>query len=319
MLSRVAENLYWLGRYLERADDVARLADVNYQAAVEQAPEGDEQMWDAVIAALGAREAYARALLEEPGLRPAQFLIYSTSHPGSLRSNIADARRLARELREHISREVFEEINGLYLGAGRGDDDQQSLHALYRSVKRSVAATIGMFDNTVLLTEGREWFRCGLFFQRAEMTSRIVDAKYFVLLPEREDVGGPIDRYQWMAILRSASALEAFRKRNRGAVTAPRVVQLLLFDDEFPRSLVFCVSGLKRHFLGATAQSPASRTVHAAREAAILEFDLQAANTDDVIRAGLHEFLEDVRVRLLRIHAALEAQIFHALPEEPVA
>ena len=315
MLSRVAENLYWLGRYIERADNIARLADVNYQVAIEQ-PDDDGATWSAVIAALGAREEYAEARRARPDLDPAQFVVTSAEHPGSLRAAISEARHLARELREHISREVFEEINGLYLETGRGATDEQSLRELYRAVKRSVAATIGMFDNTVLLIEGREWFRCGLFLERADMISRIIDAKYFILLPDRDEVGGPLDRYQWMAILRSASALEAFRKRYRGAVTAERVIGLLMFDPEFPRSLLFCVMAFKLHFVRATMQSPPARTVQAAREAALLELELRASNAAHVVATGLHEFLDSVELRLLRVDESLTQQLLHALPLE---
>ena len=316
MLSRVAENLYWLGRYLERADNIARLAEVNYQVAVEQ-PGAAADTWSAVIAALSVQDEFAAARAVHPDLDPAQFVVLSPEHPGSLRSVISEARRLARELREHISREVFEEINGLYLGTGRGVADEQTLRALYRSVKRSVAATIGMFDNTVLLNEGREWFRCGLFLERADMMCRIIDAKYFILLPSRDEVGGPLDRYQWMAILRSASALEAFRKQYRGAVTAERVLELLLFDPEFPRSLIFCVTAFKMHFVRATMHSPAARTVHAARDAALLELDLRATNAEDVVTNGLHEFLDDMEARILRIDAALSENLLRAQAVEP--
>src|SRR5262249_6162807 len=147
--------------------------------------------------------------------------------------------------------------------------------------------------------------------------SRIIDAKYFILLPDRDEVGGPLDRYQWMAILRSASALEAFRKRHRGAVTAERVIDLLMFDPEFPRSLLFCVTSFKQHFERATVLSPAQQTIHAAREAALLELDLRAATAVEVIEDGLHEFLDDVELRLLRIDGALFDHLLHAQPAAP--
>ncbi len=319
MLSRVAENLYWLGRYLERADNVARLADVNVQATTEVSPAGGGQAWDAVIATLGATEAYRAAREERPDLTPADFVIYSTSHPQSLRSTVAAARGIAREVREHISREVFEEINRLYLGTNRGGTDDRSLRTFYSTVKRAVAAILGLFDNTVLMTEGREWFHCGLYLERAEMTSRIIDAKYFILLDSPEEVGGPRDRYQWMAVLRSASALEAYRKQQLGAVTGPRVADLLMFDPNFPRSLVYCVASLRRHYESATEETPPARSVQAAREIALLELDLRAADARNVIRSGLHQFLDDYQVRLGAIDEALRAHLFQALPEEPDA
>lgn len=327
MLSRTAEHLYWLGRHLERAENLARLADVNVQASTELLATGGAEgadTWDAVIATIGAQKDFETACLKDPSLTPVDFVIYSLKYPQSLRSTIGAARAMAREIREYLSREVFEEINRLYLTTSRTVTDEQSLRSLYANVKRSVAAILGLFDNTVLLTEGREWFRCGLFLERADMTSRIIDAKYYILLPSPEDVGGPVDRYQWMAVLRSASALEAFRKRHRGSVTGPRVADLLMFDRGFPRSLVFCLQALRRHFERATGETPDARSVRAAREIALLELDLRAANSANVIRSGLHEFLDEFQIRLQDFDRALMEDIFQAhitadLPDGPTA
>lgn len=315
MLSRVAENLYWLGRYLERAENVARMAEVNYNASVEQRAAGgdDSQLWTALVRALDAEEEYAAAVTATPDLSPGDWLIFSESNPNSLRSTVTLARSLARELREHISREVFEEINLLYLSATRAPYTA-GMRPFTASVKRTVAAIVGLFDNTVLLNEGREWLRCGLFIERADMTSRIVDAKYFILLPSPADVGGTLDTYQWMGILRSASALEAFRKRYRGAITGKRVAELLMLDDDFPRSLRFCVSTFTRHFERATEATPRQQALPAARELALLELDLGAADAEEVVEAGLHEFLDEFQARLARVHDAMRDGIFRAVP-----
>ncbi len=317
MLGRVAENLYWLGRNLERAETIARIADVDTHSQVEQ-HDGDDRplAWDALLAALGAEEQYEEALADNPTLTEAEFLLFSRHNPNALSSIVTHARALARELREHISREVFEELNQLYLTAGR----ERSLSAGLRrpfltSVKRSVAATIGLFDNTVLLTEGREWFRCGLFIERADLTSRILDAKYFVILPSVSDVGGPVDRFQWMEVLRSASALEAFRKRYRTPISGPRVADLLIFDREFPRSLTFSLQALQRHFGNATVATPAAQRVHVQRELTMLELDLAAMDTETIVREGLHEFIDDFQGRLIAIDRAMTEHLFRALPE----
>ncbi len=318
MLARTAENLYWLGRFLERAENVARLADVNLQVSTEHMSGSPSEAWEAVIATLGAQEAFEAARAQSPGgnsLTPADFLIFSPQHSISLVSTIARARALARETREYLSREVFEEINRLYLSTSRASTQQQGLPALYANVKRSVAAILGLFDNTVVLSEGREWFRVGLFLERADMTARIIDTKYFVLLPSVDDVGGPIDRYQWMSVLRSASALEAFRKQHRGAVSGPRVVAMLMFDRNFPRSLVFSVAALRRHFERATADTPEARAIRAARETALVELDLRAANAANVIQYRLHEFLDEYEGRLNAIDQALREDIFRARPD----
>lgn len=319
MLARNAENLYWFGRYLERAENLARLAEVNLQASTEHLPADGSGPWGAVVATMGATVEYHEALRANPDLQPSDFLIYSTEYPQSLRSTIVRARNLAREVREHLSREVFEEINRLYLGTNPATAaaDERSLRALYRTVRRGVAAVYGLFDNTVLFTEGRDWFRCGMYMERADMTSRIIDAKYFIILPSPEDVGGPLDRYQWMAVLRSVSALEAFRKRYHSGVTGQLVTDLLMFDRSFPRSLLFCVRAFSRHFDQATEQTPDARTVRALRGIALLDLDLRAADAARVIGAGLHEFLDTFQLRLGEVDQTVADDIFRAVPDTP--
>lgn len=318
MLSRVAENLYWLGRDIERAENMARMAEVTYHSSVEQHTDGDQELetWSALLHSLGQHEAYEEALEEDPNLQPGDYLILSTRNPNSLRSIVTRARGRARELREHVSREVFEEINLLYLTTSRvGTVHSGGMRSFSASVKRTVAAIIGLFDNTVLLTEGRDWFRCGLFIERADMTSRIVDTKYYILLPTAEDVGGPLDRFQWLGVLRSASASEAFRKRYRTSISGPRVANLLIFDESFPRSLVFSTQALQRHFERAAAETPPSQRVHIERELMLLLLELGATDVQTVIRAGLHEFIDDFQARLSRVDEAMGEYVFHALPE----
>jgi uncharacterized alpha-E superfamily protein len=316
MLSRVAENLYWLGRNLERAENVARLADVSHNVSVEAGLSGaDVQIWQAVIAATGAAERFEAARELDPTVTAGDFLILAGDNPNSLRYTVGEARRLAREMREHISREVWEEVNTLFLRVQRVESVSQSgMHEFYTSVKNSVATIYGLFDNTVLMDEGRDWLQCGMFIERADMGSRIIDAKYFILLPDVEEVGGAIDRVQWMSVLRSASAWQAFRLTYRGPVTGPDVASMLVLNERFPRSLIFCVRALRRHFEAATSATPRARAVLVLREMALLELDLEATNEASLIRQGLHEFLDSFQSRLIEIDQLLSEHIFRVMP-----
>ena len=317
MLSRVAENLYWLGRYLERAENVARLADVSYHGSAEAGSEvaADEQTWSAVIVTTGAADRFEAAQKADRSITAGDFVILSTDNPNSLRQTVAQARRTARELREHISREVWEEINRLYLTVRRIDSvSSAGMHEFYETVKRSVASTYGLFDNTVLMDEGRNWFRCGLFMERADMSSRIIDAKYFILLPDHAEVGGTIDRVQWMSVLRSASAWQAFRLTYRGPITGPRVAAMLVLNERFPRSLLFCIRAMQRHYAAATAATPRAQALHCSRELALLELEIGATDQDSLIRDGLHEFLDGFQRRLTVIDQLLAEHIFRLLP-----
>ena len=320
MLSRVAENLYWLGRYLERAENVARMARADHEAALEgvRMTEGGS-VWEGLLAATDSQAAYDAAVAGDPGLSAADFLLFADVNPGSLRATVEAARSAAMGLREHISREVWEEINALHLSlSSRRTSVEADLEDVCVAIRRRIQTVLGLYDNTALRDEGREWFRCGLFIERADMTSRILDAKYHILLADPTEVGGPLDRFQWMAILRSASAFEAFHKIGRREISGHAVADLLAFNRSFPRSLAFSVMALRRHYEQATAETPPARQVGALRKIMNIELDLGALAIGEVMRAGLHEFLDDFQARLIEVDQALAGDIFRVLPE-PVA
>lgn len=317
MLARVAEDLYWLGRYLERAENAARIADVEYHASSEggQLVGDPNATWDALVAATGSRAAFDQERATQSALSPADFLLLSPRNPNSVRSSVGQARARARTLREHLSREVWQEINALHLTLGRRGVDPDELHDLCSVVKRSVASVFGLYDNTALQDEGRDWFRCGTFIERADMTSRILDAKYHVLLPPSAEVGGPLDRFQWMAVLRSASAWEAFLKSGHTEIAGDRVTDLLIVRRDFPRSLAFCVMALRRHVLQACARTPSRWRVPAERAVTLLDIELAALDIEEIVARGLHEFLQSFQSLLVEIDRAIADHIFHALPQ----
>ena len=315
MLSRVAENLYWLGRYLERTENIARMAHVEHEVSLE----GGQEVWHGLVSTTASNELYWEALVESPGLTHSEFLLFSMLNPGSLRATFGRARELARGLREHISREVWEEINALYLFLGdRRQYIASDVHELCTETQRRTQTILGLYDNTVLRDEGREWFRCGMYLERADMTSRIVDAKYHILLPPADRVGGPFDRFQWVAVLRSASAREAYGQLGHSEVDGTLVAHLLLFSQEFPRSLVFCVQALGRHYGQATAETPKRRRARAERQVALLNLDLGASDIDEIIDDGLHEFLDGFQAQLIEVDRAITEDIFGGEPSRPL-
>ena len=311
MLSRVAENLYWLGRYLERAENIARMARVEHEVSLESG----QEIWHSLVSTTASNQLFWDTLIESPELSHSEFLIYSMQNPASLRSTLLRARELARGLREHISREVWEEINGLYLFLGlRKQYTANDIHDFCTETQRRTQTILGLYDNTVLRDEGREWFRCGMYLERADMTSRIVDAKYHILLPRGDAVGGAFDRFQWVAVLRSASAREAYRRMGNSEVDGVNVAQLLIFSQEFPRSLAFCVQALQRHCQLATAQTPKRRRAAAERGIALLHLDVGAMDMEQLLDDGLHEFIDAFQQRLIEIDRAITDDIFRAEP-----
>lgn len=320
MLSRVAENLYWLGRYLERAENIARMARADFQASLEgtRHPQGGS-VWEGLLAATDTQEAFEAAQRIEPELRPVDFLLVAPVNGDSLRGTVEHARWLAQGLREHISREVWEEINALHLSlTGHRRVVEADLEELCTGIRHRIQTVFGLYDNAALRDEGREWFRSGLFIERADMTSRILDAKYHILLPDPSEVGGPLDRFQWMAILRSASAWEAFRKNGYDEVSGTAVADLLCFNRHFPRSLAFSVMALHRHVEQALSEAPPMRRAKALRPIMLLELDLDALDVEQVVAGGLHEFLDSFQGRLIEIDDTLTTDIFRFL-RQPAA
>ena len=316
MLSRVAENLYWLGRNLERVENISRMAEVSYFTSVEAGGlDADPQIWDAVITATGGHDRFDEAREADPNISPSEFLLLSTGNPNSLRSTLNFARSLARELRQQLSGDVWEEINRLYLEVRHaGPVGGSGMAEFYDSVRRSIAAIFGLFDNTVQLDEGRDWFRCGIFMERADMTSRIIDAKSYVALPAGQEVGGSVDRVHWTSVLRSAGARQAFRMTHRAPPSGPAVAAMLVLSERFPRSLRFCIRAFRRHYEGATALTPPAVSVHVSRDLALLDLDLSSLDERHLTEERLHDFLDSFQARLIGINAHLHEQIFRLIP-----
>ena len=316
MLSRVAENLYWLGRHLERAENVARMARADHEASLESRRlTTTASAWDGLLSATGAEEAYATAHEADPTLSVADFLILGENE-NSLRATVARARWLARGLREHITPEAWEEINSLHLDlAERRHFVAIELDEVCDSIRHRIQTVFGLYGNTALRDEGREWLHCGEFIERADMTSRIIDSKYHLLLPEPTEVGGPLDHFQWKAILQSASAWEAYRRVGLREVNGSGVLDLLMFNPSFPRSLKFSVSAMRRHYSDATRETPSARRVSALRQMMLLELDIDTLDVDQVVAHGLHEFIDSFQDRLNQINDAVARDVFTVLPE----
>ena len=312
MLARVAENLYWLGRYIERAENQARLIDVERQTGTVRAYGGGDP-WEFVLDTLGAESAFRTARETDPGLTGEQYLVYSAQSPFSIRTSVTSARTLAMELREHSSREVFEAINRLFHSVNAAANGATDLGSMLQQIRNSVATVFGLFENTVLHSEGVHWFRFGHLLERADMTSRIVDAKYFINLPSTSEVGGPVDRHQWRGVLRSTSALEAYHKTFLGSIRVDRVIDLLFLNPVFPRSLLYCINSMRDEFALATVKTPPAWTLRGARELVVTQLEFQATTGRQIVAQGLHEFIDSFQETLIRIDRGLTDNLFRAV------
>jgi uncharacterized alpha-E superfamily protein len=300
MLSRVADSIHWMGRYVERAENVARFVDVNLNLLLDSPLGPEEGQWQPLVNTTGDHEAFAKRFGVATREGVIRFLTFDGENPNSILSCLRAARENARSIREIISSEMWEHLNACYLMVREAAAEPQGPsrpQAFYASVKEASHLFSGITDAT--MTHGEPWhfLHLGRMLERADKTSRMLDVKYYILLRSVADVGTPLDEIQWAAVLRSASAFEMYRKRH-GRIEPGRIVQFLLLDGEFPRSVRFCLSE-GRNSVHAISGTP-SGTYRYPPEKLLgqLVSDLAYANVDEIIQWGLHEYLDDLQTKM---------------------
>lgn len=323
MLSRVADSLFWMSRYIERAENNARMLDVNLQMMldVEGFSEGDAaDHWLPIINSLEDTEMFYSIHKRADGDAVAEFVTFERRNPGSICSCLAFARENARTVREQISSEMWEQINKVYLFV-RSDEARKlyrsSPYEFYKMIVEGSYLFQGVTDTSMSHGEGWDFIQLGKFIERADRSSRILDIKYHILLPQGEEVGGNVDTVQWMAVLRSCSANEAYRKVHVGQVHPWQVAEFLITNDEFPRSIRFCVDQLDSalHRISGTMGS------HYGNEAERLSGRLRShiiySNTNEIFDPGLHQYLDDIQLKLNEISDAVY-QLYAANPHPDI-
>ena len=311
MLSRTAESVYWMSRYLERAANVARVVGVNLNLEIDLSGLAEEQ-WFPMVQVGGDEAAFAERYGAPTRSNVLEFLTIDRTNPNSIASCVAAARENARTVREIISSEVWQEINEFYLDVTAPEARRFALHDAVRffgSVTRASHVVTGTKSETMEHGEAWNFSRLGRFIERADQTSRILDVKYFLLLPSAGDVGKPVDDLQWSALLRSASGFEAYR-RTWGLVSSESVVAFLLLDRAFPRSVGYCVTQAEVS-LHAVTGTPMRRFSNRAEQLlGRLASELDYTDPGEVITGGLHEFIDVLQDRFNRIGDAVTATFF---------
>jgi uncharacterized alpha-E superfamily protein len=316
MLSRVADAVYWMSRYVERAENVARFVDVNLHLALDF-PEAGEQ-WAPLVATTGDNDMFAKRYGEPTRDNVLEFLTFDRESPNSIITCLALARENARSVREIISSEMWEQTNNAYLmvmDAAKTRMALEASHDFFTAVKQASQLFVGTTYLTMSHNEAWHFSRLGRLLERADKTSRILDVKYFLLLPQPTDVGTTLDALHWGALLRSASAFEMYRKRY-GAITPAKVVEFLLLDRSFPRSVRYCLAKAERSLHAITGAATGTWTNGAERELGRLNAELSYADTKEVLSRGLHEYIDDLQLRLNYVsHSVFET--FFAMKLDP--
>ena len=320
MLSRVADALYWMSRYIERAENNARILDVNLQLMLDfQNEETVRQHWEPIINSLEEHDLFYSLHAEANARTVVDFVSFEKKNPHSICSSIVRARENARTVREHASSEMWEQINRLYLYLGSAASRNVFAGSAYEFFKSIVDASHlfqGITDATMTHGEGWDFIQVGKFAERADRTSRILDVKYHLLLPTGEKVGGNVDVIQWMAVLKSCSGLEAYKKLYVGEVAPWRVAEFLITHDGFPRSIRFCVNRLD---LALHRISGSDRTHYAnepERLSGRLSSDLAYSTIGDVFNIGLHQYLDRIQSRIVDVSDAMHKTYCEWMEEE---
>jgi uncharacterized alpha-E superfamily protein len=318
LLSRVADAVFWMNRYVERAENVVRFLDVNLHLTLD-APFGQGvSTWAPLVATTGDHALYEERYGAPTRDAVMRFLTFDATYPNSILSCLRAARENARSVREIISSEMWKELNELYLAVQDAARDPELALAtpgdLFDRIKHGCHAFVGITYLTMTHNEAWHFGRLGRLLERADKTSRIVDVKCFILLQRGIDpIAGAVDEIQWAALLKSASAFEMYRKRH-GRITPEDVVDFLLFETKFPRSIRYCLIKAERSLHAITGTRIGERGSPAEERLATLRGDIERADVRAIVTEGLHEWLDRVQLELNLVGEAIWNELLAPRP-----
>lgn len=317
MLSRVADSVYWMSRYIERAENVARFIDVNYNLTLGEGIPLSTQ-WMPLVSTTGDDELFQELYGEATSRNVMQFLAYDPRNPNSIYSCVSAARENARTIRETITAQMWKHINEFYLmvkGNAKKEKALSEPNYFCDQVKLASHTLLGLTYAT--MSQGEPWHfsRLGRLLERADKTSRLVDVQYYLLLPKAEDVGTSVDVVRWSALLRSASALTMYR-RHYGRITPNRVAEFLILNHDFPRSIMHCLMLMATSLNKITGSAEKFFNCHSEQLLGRLGTDINYTTIDNVIEEGIHNFIDRFQTRLNEVGIALQEDFFTPLAAE---
>ena len=313
MLSRVAHSLFWMGRYVERAENIARLVDVNLQLLLDHRDLDDlsvAERWLPIVLSTGGGERFAALHPDATAKSVVDFLVFETGNPDSIITAVSRARENARTVRDQLTAEVWEELNRLHLflqskeAAARFEASPTDFFA---EVKHASLLLTGLAHATVMHGEGWQFSEVGRFIERADQTTRIVDVLH-AAFPERGVPQRPSERdsVEWAAVLRSCSAWDAYKSLHGAQVEPTRAVGFLLLNEEFPRSVRFCAEELDAALRRISGVAPGRFANPAEQLSGRFLAEMRFATIEDLLAFfGLHAYLDRVQLRLAAIGDAV--------------
>jgi uncharacterized alpha-E superfamily protein len=324
MLSRVAESLYWMSRYVERAESIARMVDVNLQLMLDiPSRQARELMknWFPIVASLGEETVFRRRVSKTDAAAVTEFLVFDRDHGNSLAGCLSAARENARTVREHLTTDMWEQINRTYLwfmSKSARQSFERNQYDFFQRVKKTLQLFQGITDTTMFQGEGWEFMQIGKHLERADKTSRLLDEKYHIL--HRKDATPNDLLLQWLAVLRSCSARQIYQRVYASSVEPVKVAELLLLNENMPRSVVFCVSHLDQCLRRISGVLPGRFSNLAEKLSGRLLAELSYSSIDDLYSQGLHHVMDDLQIKLNHIgEAVYQTYIYRNIPVVPLA
>lgn len=306
MLSRVASTIYWTARYLERAENTARLINVNSHLLLDL-PRSVILGWEPIVDILSNRDLFY-ALHEEANEHAVvSFMVTEKANQSSIVSSLSAARENARTIREIIPREAWEQINGLYLFAMENQHEVFSRRQRYNYLNKVILANqtiTGMLAGTMTHDDGYEFLCIGRNIERADMTTRIIDVRSASLLPDMEHEQSAFDNIQWMSVLKSLTAYQMYRREVRLRINRRDVLKFLLQEEHFPRSLVHTLKAVERGLDGLPRNQEISEALKGANH------QLMSAKPEALKQDKLHEFIDQMQVELDTLHESISHTYF---------
>jgi len=314
LLSRAADAVYWMARYIERAENVARFIDVNLHLQLDLPLEPAHQ-WQPLIDTSGDAAAFRERHGKARKSNVIKFLVWDTTNLNSISSCLRAARENARSIREIISSEMWEQVNSMYLKiqSHRAVAESARLGEVLHSIRLDCHMFEGITDATMSYNEAWHFLRLGRQLERADKTSRILDVKYFMLLPSASSIGTPYDDIHWSAVLKSVSGFEMYRKKY-GHIAPQAIVEFLVLDREFPRSIRHCLREADGSLHAITGTPMGSCVYPSERAVAPLRAELDYTSVDRIIGQGLHEYLDGLQARMNQIDEELSRDFFAGAP-----
>ena len=312
MLSRVAETIYWMSRYVERAENVARFVDVNYNVTLGESAALTQQ-WAPLIYTTGDQDDFHERYGDASRNNALQFLLFDAENPNSILSCIGNARECARTVREVLPSSVWEQLNRFNLLVKRAAESGEAFAQPYdfcETVRTASQLLNGITMSSMLHDAAWTFNQVGRFIERADKTSRIVDVQYFLLLPKVEDVGSSIDITRWSSLLKSADALDMYR-RTHGRIEPSKVAEFLILNPHFPRSIRFCVNQVVNCLDSMRQDELDAGELPSEVLATQMAVRLGVVSIDEFIEQGMHSFIDQFQGAINQLGNTIYTDFFN--------